>query len=140
MPTAGGPGIRSRAFGAGNAHPETMEWPGGFAANPGGERGGHSPQRRSGRGNKSPDSGDTCRNPTLRRLGVTKVQLGVQSLDDRVLTLNQRGHDVEAVRRAVGMLRAAGFNTHPLDAKSWARPRNPTGGFRPPLVRCCAAT
>ena len=48
----------------------------------------------------------------LRRLGVTKVQLGVQSLDDRILALNQRGHDVAAVRRAVGLLRAAGFKLH----------------------------
>ncbi len=48
----------------------------------------------------------------LRRLGVTKVQLGVQSLDDRLLALNQRGHDVEAVRRAVRRLRAAGFKLH----------------------------
>jgi len=48
----------------------------------------------------------------LRQLGVTKVQLGVQSLDDRILTLNQRGHDVETVRRAVGLLRAAGFKLH----------------------------
>jgi elongator complex protein 3 len=48
----------------------------------------------------------------LRQLGVTKVQLGVQSLDDRILTLNQRGHDVEAVRRAVTLLRAAGFKLH----------------------------
>ncbi len=48
----------------------------------------------------------------LRALGVTKVQLGVQSLDDRILTLNQRGHDVAAVRRAVGLLRAAGFKLH----------------------------
>ena len=39
----------------------------------------------------------------LRRLGVTKVQLGVQSLDDRILALNQRGHDVAAVRRAVAI-------------------------------------
>jgi len=45
----------------------------------------------------------------LRRLGVTKVQLGVQSLDERILALNQRGHDLEAVRRAVRLLRAAGF-------------------------------
>ncbi len=45
----------------------------------------------------------------LRRLGVTKVQLGVQSLDERILGLNQRGHDLEAVRRAVRLLRAAGF-------------------------------
>jgi elongator complex protein 3 len=45
----------------------------------------------------------------LRRLGVTKVQLGVQSLDERVLAFNERGHDVDAVRRAVRLLRAAGF-------------------------------
>jgi elongator complex protein 3 len=48
----------------------------------------------------------------LRRLGVTKVQLGVQSLDDNILALNQRGHDVERVRRAVRLLRAAGFKLH----------------------------
>ncbi len=48
----------------------------------------------------------------MRRLGVTKVQLGVQSLDDGILALNERGHDVEAVRRAVRLLRAAGFKLH----------------------------
>ncbi len=45
----------------------------------------------------------------LRRLGVTKVQMGVQSLDDRILELNQRGHTVADAQRAVAMLRAAGF-------------------------------
>ena len=45
----------------------------------------------------------------LRRLGVTKVQIGVQSLDDEILALNRRGHDVEAVRQALGLLRTAGF-------------------------------
>jgi elongator complex protein 3 len=45
----------------------------------------------------------------LRRLGVTKVQIGVQSLDDEILLLNKRGHDVDAVRRALGLLRTAGF-------------------------------
>ena len=48
----------------------------------------------------------------MRGLGVTKVQLGVQSLDDRILSLNERGHDIEAVRRAVRLLRAAGFKLH----------------------------
>ncbi len=48
----------------------------------------------------------------MRRLGVTKVQLGVQSVNDRILGLNQRGHDVETVRRAVRLLRAAGFKLH----------------------------
>lgn len=45
----------------------------------------------------------------LRHLGVTKVQMGAQSLDDRILELNKRGHDVESTRRAVALLRAAGF-------------------------------
>ena len=48
----------------------------------------------------------------LRKLGVTKVQIGVQSLDDEVLSLNKRGHDVEAVRQALGLLRTAGFKLH----------------------------
>jgi elongator complex protein 3 len=45
----------------------------------------------------------------LRHLGVTKVQMGAQSLDNRILEINQRGHDVECTRRAVALLRAAGF-------------------------------
>ena len=48
----------------------------------------------------------------LRKLGVTKVQIGVQSLDDEVLALNKRGHDVAAVRDALGLLRTAGFKLH----------------------------
>lgn len=45
----------------------------------------------------------------LRHLGVTKVQMGAQSLDDRILEINKRGHDVECTRRATALLRAAGF-------------------------------
>jgi elongator complex protein 3 len=45
----------------------------------------------------------------LRHLGVTKVQMGAQSLDDHILEINKRGHDVECTRRAVSLLRAAGF-------------------------------
>jgi elongator complex protein 3 len=45
----------------------------------------------------------------LRQLGVTKVQLGAQSLDDRILEMNKRGHNVECTRQAVALLRAAGF-------------------------------
>lgn len=48
----------------------------------------------------------------LRRLGVTKVQMGVQSLDDHILTLNKRGHTVAEVRRAVRLLRLGGFKIH----------------------------
>ena len=45
----------------------------------------------------------------LRHLGVTKVQMGAQSLDDHILTINKRGHDVECTRQATALLRAAGF-------------------------------
>jgi elongator complex protein 3 len=45
----------------------------------------------------------------LRYLGVTKVQMGAQSLDDAILEMNQRGHAVEDTQRACALLRAAGF-------------------------------
>jgi elongator complex protein 3 len=48
----------------------------------------------------------------LRYLGVTKVQIGIQSMDDHILALNKRGHDVASVRRAFRLLRLAGFKIH----------------------------
>jgi elongator complex protein 3 len=48
----------------------------------------------------------------IRRLGGTKVQVGVQSLSDPVLRKNRRGHDVAASRRALRLLRGAGFKLH----------------------------
>jgi elongator complex protein 3 len=40
---------------------------------------------------------------------VTKVQIGAQSFDDRILELNKRGHTPEETLQAADMLRAAGF-------------------------------
>lgn len=48
----------------------------------------------------------------IRRLGATKTQIGVQSLQDNVLTKNKRGHDVAATREAFKLLRQAGFKIH----------------------------
>jgi elongator complex protein 3 len=45
----------------------------------------------------------------LRQLGVTKIQMGAQSLDDEILARNKRGHTVEQLRASVALLRAAGF-------------------------------
>ena len=56
-----------------------------------------------------PDEIDARELVWLRRLGVTKVQMGAQSLDDRVLELNKRGHTAAETLRATAMLRAAGF-------------------------------
>ncbi|MBU4466824.1 tRNA uridine(34) 5-carboxymethylaminomethyl modification radical SAM/GNAT enzyme Elp3, partial [Patescibacteria group bacterium] len=45
----------------------------------------------------------------LRNLGVTRVELGVQSLDDSVLKKNSRGHDVNQTILATKLLKNAGF-------------------------------
>lgn len=48
----------------------------------------------------------------IRKLGATKVQLGVQSMNDKVLKLNKRGHDVKKTREAINLLRQFGFKIH----------------------------
>jgi elongator complex protein 3 len=48
----------------------------------------------------------------LRRLGATKIQIGVQSLNNKTLKLNRRGHAVKETKRAFRLLRLAGFKIH----------------------------
>ena len=45
----------------------------------------------------------------LKKYGVTAVELGAQSLDDRVLEMNERGHSAKQVEDACRMLREYGF-------------------------------
>lgn len=45
----------------------------------------------------------------LRMMGATKVQIGIQSLDDAVLQQNKRGHTVATTKLAVRRLKSAGF-------------------------------
>lgn len=47
----------------------------------------------------------------LKENKVTAVELGAQSMNDRVLQLNHRGHTSEDVKNAVRMLKAYGFET-----------------------------
>ncbi|MBT4723125.1 tRNA uridine(34) 5-carboxymethylaminomethyl modification radical SAM/GNAT enzyme Elp3, partial [Candidatus Falkowbacteria bacterium] len=44
-----------------------------------------------------------------RKLGATKVELGIQIADDKVLKKNDRGHDVQEIIKATTLLRQAGF-------------------------------
>ena len=46
----------------------------------------------------------------LREYGVTTIELGAQSMDDRVLALNGRGHTADQVRRAACRVREMGFS------------------------------
>ena len=45
----------------------------------------------------------------LRFLGVTKIQIGIQSLNDEILLSNRRGHTVAEALSATALCRAAGF-------------------------------
>ncbi|WP_417753718.1 elongator complex protein 3 [Slackia sp.] len=48
----------------------------------------------------------------LRRLGCTKVQIGIQSLDQSILELNNRHTDPHAIQEAFALLRLFGFKIH----------------------------
>jgi elongator complex protein 3 len=56
-----------------------------------------------------PDHVDLAAALEMRRLGVTRVQIGCQSLCDRILALNRRGHTVSDTKGAIGWLRRFGF-------------------------------
>jgi len=48
----------------------------------------------------------------MRFLGCTRVELGVQSIDDEILKLNQRGHSVKTIIQATQLLKDAGFKVN----------------------------
>lgn len=56
-----------------------------------------------------PDQIDEAKCRLFMELGVTTVELGVQSLDDEVLARIMRGHGTESVRLATRLLRERGF-------------------------------
>jgi elongator complex protein 3 len=59
-----------------------------------------------------PDYLDADEALRLRRLGCTKIQIGIQSMNDDVLRMNKRGHLVQRSRDALRVLRQAGFKIH----------------------------
>ncbi len=59
-----------------------------------------------------PDAVDANTFAHLRRLGATKVQMGIQSLDEKVLKANRRSISVRDIRRAFELARLFGFKTH----------------------------
>ncbi|MBR6531986.1 MAG: radical SAM protein [Clostridia bacterium] len=58
-----------------------------------------------------PDAVDEEICKILKEYGVTAVELGAQSLDDNVLSLNRRGHTAEDVVNATMLLKKEGFET-----------------------------
>ena len=48
----------------------------------------------------------------LRRLGCTKIEIGVQSLNDKVLEINKRGHGIAETKRALQLIRDAAYKVN----------------------------
>ncbi|MBI2830532.1 MAG: tRNA uridine(34) 5-carboxymethylaminomethyl modification radical SAM/GNAT enzyme Elp3 [Chloroflexi bacterium] len=58
---------------------------------------------------------DWCRQEEIDRMlefGTTRVELGVQTLDDDIYRLVRRGHTVEDVAKATALLRSHGFKVY----------------------------
>jgi len=56
-----------------------------------------------------PDHIDNREAWEMRELGCTRVELGVQAIDDKILELNRRGHGVAEIAGATELLRSYGF-------------------------------
>jgi elongator complex protein 3 len=56
-----------------------------------------------------PDHIDEKELVEMRELGCTRVELGVQAIDDKILNLNKRGHGVDKIAEATKLLKDAGF-------------------------------
>lgn len=63
----------------------------------------------------NPSDLDAARLAALRRAGVNRLSVGVQSFVDRELALLGRRHDAASAARAIGWAREAGFETVSLD-------------------------
>ena len=59
-----------------------------------------------------PDAVDPRALTLIRRLGCTKIQMGIQSLDQHLLDINGRRITVEQVARAFSLARLFGFKIH----------------------------
>ncbi len=79
-----------------------------------------------------PDWIDEAEVRQLRILGCTRVELGAQAIDDEILTLIKRGHDVASIANAIALLRDAGFkvDVHMMPQLPGARPQKDVQMFR----------
>ena len=68
----------------------------------------------------------------LRELGVTRVELGVQATDDKILKLTKRGHTVADAAQATALLKNAGFKVdyHFLPGQPGSTPARDVEMFR----------
>lgn len=72
-----------------------------------------------------PDYIDQKELEEMRIFGCTRVEIGVQAVDDRILALNKRGHGVKEIAEATKLLKQYGFKVtyHLMPALPGATPK-----------------
>lgn len=97
----------------------------------------------------NPDTVDANSLAGLRRSGVTRLSMGVQSFDADVLASLQRIHSADSARRAYRAAKEAGFDNVNLDLiygaegetlDSWRRTLEEAVALRPEHLSCYALT
>lgn len=68
----------------------------------------------------------------MRELGATRVEIGVQAIDDQILKLNKRGHGVKEITDATQLLKDFGFKVtyHIMPALPGSNPEKDLAMFR----------
>ncbi len=95
----------------------------------------------------NPESLDLAKARELASIGVTRVSLGAQSFDPKVLGYLDRSHDVDAPGEAVDALRSAGifevnldliYGSPPEDQSSWEHTLEEAVALEPTHLSCYA--
>jgi elongator complex protein 3 len=78
---------------------------------------------------------DYCKEPHINlmlELGVTRVEIGVQTLQDNVLKAVNRGHTVQDIKKAFSVARDSGYKivAHMMPGLPYSTPEKDTGDFR----------
>jgi len=79
-----------------------------------------------------PDYIDKKEVEEMRILGCTRVEMGVQAIDDDILKLNKRGHGIKEVATATALLKQYGFKItyHLMPALPGATPKKDLAMFK----------
>jgi len=79
-----------------------------------------------------PDYIDATELREMRILGCTRVEIGVQVIDDKILKLNKRGHGVQEIAAATKLLKEFGFKVtyHLMPALPGATPKKDLSLFK----------
>jgi oxygen-independent coproporphyrinogen-3 oxidase len=97
----------------------------------------------------NPDTVDAGSLAALRKAGVTRLSMGVQSFDPSILESLERIHSADSARRAYAHAREAGFDDVNLDfiygargetIESWRRTLEEAVTLRPEHLSCYALT